>query len=63
MIITFVTENVDEIFNELKIESTDVVKRPALNKEFKIYNCFIKDPDGYLIEIQRFETPEWYANK
>lgn len=63
VIITFVTDNVDEIFNDLKAGSVDVVKYPALNEEFKIYNCFIRDPDSYLIEIQRFETPEWNANK
>ncbi len=65
VVITFVTEEVDEAFKKLKEKAPDIeiVKEPALNERFKIYNGFIKDPDGYLIEIQRFETPEWNENK
>ena len=65
VVITFVTEEVDKVFDELKSKASDIeiVKEPALNERFKIYNCFIKDLDGYLIEIQRFESPEWDDNK
>ena len=65
VVITFVTEEVDKVFEELKLKVPDIeiVKEPALNERFKIYNGFIKDPDGYLIEIQRFESPEWNENK
>jgi hypothetical protein len=24
-----------------------------------IYHCFLRDPNGYLIEIQRFLDPAW----
>jgi catechol 2,3-dioxygenase-like lactoylglutathione lyase family enzyme len=34
-------------------------KEPALNERFKIYNCFFRDPDGYLLEIQAFLDPAW----
>ncbi|MCB0725819.1 MAG: VOC family protein [Ignavibacteria bacterium] len=65
VVITFVTEEVDKVFEELKLKVSEIeiVKEPALNERFKIYNGFIKDPDGYLIEIQRFESPEWNENK
>jgi predicted enzyme related to lactoylglutathione lyase len=65
VVITFVTDEVDKVFEELKAKSPgiEIVKEPALNERFKIYNGFIKDPDGYLIEIQRFESPDWNANK
>ena len=65
VVITFVTQDVDNVFKELKAKVPDIeiIKEPALNERFKIYNGFIKDPDGYLIEIQRFESPEWNANK
>ncbi len=32
---------------------------PALNSEFQIYQIFLRDPNGYLIESQRFEDPRW----
>jgi predicted lactoylglutathione lyase len=65
VVITFVTEEVDKVFDELKSKASDIeiVKEPALNERFKIYNGFVKDPDGYLIEIQRFDSPEWNENK
>ena len=34
-------------------------KQPALDKQYKIYNCFFRDPDGYLLEIQAFLDPAW----
>lgn len=34
-------------------------KLPALNKRHNIYNCFFRDPDGYLLEIQAFLDPAW----
>lgn len=34
-------------------------KLPALNERYKIYNCFFRDPDGYLLEIQAFLDPAW----
>lgn len=60
VIITFVTENADEYFADLKNKNVEFTKELSYNKEYKIYNCFIKDPDGYLIEIQRFEDQRWY---
>jgi len=30
---------------------------PALNPKYNIYHCFLRDPNGYLLEIQRFEQP------
>ena len=34
-------------------------KAPALNPEYRIYHCFLRAPNGYLLEIQRFEDPRW----
>ena len=30
-------------------------KPPELNPKYAIYHCFLRDPNGYLLEIQRFE--------
>jgi len=53
-IITLVTENVDEVYNKLINKGLKIAESPKLNKKFNIYHFFIKDPNGYTIEIQRF---------
>jgi catechol 2,3-dioxygenase-like lactoylglutathione lyase family enzyme len=32
-------------------------KEPADNPPYRIYNAFVRDPNGYLLEIQRFWEP------
>ncbi|QLE39314.1 VOC family protein [Nostoc sp. C052] len=56
VIFTLVTQQVDEWFEYLKERGVDFEKPPTLNEKYNIYHCFFRDPDGYLIEIQRFET-------
>ena len=36
-----------------------IEKGPVFNPDFQIYQMFLRDPNGYLIEIQRFEDPRW----
>lgn len=36
-----------------------VFEKSQLNPRYAIYHCFLRDPSGYLIEIQRFEDPRW----
>ncbi len=37
-----------------------VIERPpALNPRFNIYHLFLRDPSGYLVEIQAFLDPTW----
>lgn len=57
--ITLVTDDVDIWFEKVRAAGHTVVKPPALNGEFGIYHCFVKDPSGYTVEIQRFEDPRW----
>lgn len=47
--LTFVTDRVDEWCAQLKREGVELVKEPA--------DAFVRDPNGYLIEIQRFWEP------
>ncbi|MFW9257204.1 VOC family protein [Nostoc sp. CALU 546] len=56
VIFTVVTQQVDEWFEYLKERGIEFEKPPTLNEKYNIYHCFFRDPDGYLIEIQRFET-------
>lgn len=56
VIFTLVTQQVDEWFNYLQHQGVEFEKPPSLNEKYNIYHCFLRDPNGYLIEIQRFES-------
>jgi catechol 2,3-dioxygenase-like lactoylglutathione lyase family enzyme len=55
--ITLVTDQVDEWCRRLKAHGVELVKEPADNPPYRIYNAFARDPNGYLLEIQRFWEP------
>ena len=61
VIFTLVTSDVDGWYEMLKEEGVAFEKSPSFNPRFQIYHCFLRDPNGYLIEIQRFEDTEWNA--
>lgn len=54
VILTIVTQDVDAWYEHLQSNGVAFDKAPATNPRFRIYHCFLRDPDGYLIEIQRF---------
>ncbi|HEY9804664.1 MAG TPA: VOC family protein, partial [Leptolyngbyaceae cyanobacterium] len=54
VIFTLVTQQVDEWYEYLKKLGVEFEKPPTLNEKYNIYHCFLRDPNGYLIEIQRF---------
>lgn len=57
--LTLVTDQVDQWFEKAKAAGCEIIKEPAATSEYNIYNCFVKDPAGYTLEIQRFEDPRW----
>lgn len=59
LILTFVTEDVDRWYEKLSGQGIVFEKQPAFNPDYNIYHCFLRDPNGYLLEIQRFEDPRW----
>ncbi len=59
VIVTLVTRDVDEWYEQLQAKGVKFEKAPAYNPEYKIYHCFLRDPNGYQVEIQRFEDPRW----
>jgi catechol 2,3-dioxygenase-like lactoylglutathione lyase family enzyme len=59
VIVTFVTEDVDGAYAELGAKGVAFEKAPATNATYDIYNCFFRDPDGYLLEIQKFLSADW----
>jgi catechol 2,3-dioxygenase-like lactoylglutathione lyase family enzyme len=54
VIFTLVTQQVDEWYEQLRQQGATFEKAPVWNDKFKIYHCLLRDPNGYLIEIQRF---------
>jgi catechol 2,3-dioxygenase-like lactoylglutathione lyase family enzyme len=59
VILTFVTDDVDGWRDRLAEKGVVFEKEPAANSEYGIYHCFFRDPNGYLLEIQRFDDPNW----
>jgi catechol 2,3-dioxygenase-like lactoylglutathione lyase family enzyme len=57
VVLTLVTDHVDEWCAHLRTQGVDFVRDPADNPPYRIYNAFVRDPNGYLIEIQRFWEP------
>jgi len=55
VIVTLVTDGVDEWFERLSREGVTVEKPPAHNPKYAIHHMFLRDPEGYLVEIQHFD--------
>ena len=62
IILTLVSDDVDGWHARLVERGVAFEKPPAFNPKFNIYHCFLRDPNGYLIEIQRFDDPAWKAD-
>ena len=59
VIVTLVRDDVDEFCARLVEHGIALEQPPAPNERFAIYHAFLRDPDGYLVEIQRFDDPGW----
>lgn len=56
VIITLVADDVDAWARRVAAAGHDV-EGPSTNERFGLYHCFVRDPDGHLVEIQRFDEP------
>ncbi|MCP3939772.1 MAG: VOC family protein [Actinomycetia bacterium] len=56
LIITLVADDVDEWAARLT-SAGHTVDGPHINERFALYHCFVRDPDGHVVEIQRFDQP------
>ena len=59
VVITFVTQEVDEWHNRLIAAGATIDSPPEYSEQFMVYCFFVRDPNGYLLEFQRFEDPAW----
>lgn len=57
VILTLVTPDVDAWYERLRALGAPIDNPPLINPRYRIYHCFVRDPDGYLVEIQRFLDP------
>jgi catechol 2,3-dioxygenase-like lactoylglutathione lyase family enzyme len=59
VILTLITGAVDDWYHYLQGQGVVFEKAPELNTIYNIYHCFLRDPNGYLIEIQQFLDSSW----
>jgi len=59
VLVTLVTDQVDERHDELVAAGVLCEKEPQLHPDYDVYHAFYRDPDGFLVEIQRFLDPSW----
>ena len=59
VIITLVSDLVDAWHAALVAQGVVFEKPPTYNAAYNIYHCFLRDPNGYLLEIQQFHDPAW----
>jgi catechol 2,3-dioxygenase-like lactoylglutathione lyase family enzyme len=59
VVITLATSDVDGWYTRLKTRGVHFEKPPTHHQAFNIYHAFLRDPNGYLLEIQQFLDPAW----
>lgn len=57
VIMTLVTPDVDGWYEHLRALGVPAERPPTVDLSYRIYHCFVRDPNGYLVEIQRFLDP------
>lgn len=57
VILTLVAADVDGWHDRLRAADVPIEHPPKHNPAYQIYHFFFRDPNGYLLEIQRFDTP------
>lgn len=58
VIFTLISDDVDGWYAYLTKQGVDYETPPTLNEKYQIYHSFLRDPNGYLIEIQKFLADE-----
>jgi catechol 2,3-dioxygenase-like lactoylglutathione lyase family enzyme len=54
VIFTLMTPDVDGWYTHLQAHGANIHRAPMTSERYRVYNLFVRDPSGYLIEIQRF---------
>ena len=59
VIFTLVTDDVDGWCDRVMARGSEIERGPVHNEHFGIYQAFLRDPDGNLLEIQHFDDRDW----
>lgn len=59
VIVTLVSEDVDQHHRALVKAGIHCDQPPQHSARYNVYHAFYRDPDGFVIEIQRFVDPAW----
>ncbi len=59
VVTTLVTDDVDGWCRRILSEGWELASGPEHNERFRIYHAYLEDPDGNVLEIQRFDDPHW----
>lgn len=59
VVLTLVTPDVDEWYAHLRERGVPTDGPPRFNERYLITHFYARDPDGYRLEVQRFEDPRW----
>ena len=57
VVLTLLVDDVEGAFERLRDASADIVSEPAHSERFAAVTAFVRDPNGYLVELQRFDVP------
>ena len=59
VIVTLVRDDVEGYCAAIAERGVAFEKPPTHNERFGITHAFLRDPDGHLVEVQRFDDPGW----
>ena len=59
MILTIVTDDVEGAHARMLAAGATVDGEPEHSDRYRITHAFYRDPDGHVIEVQRFDDPNW----
>lgn len=59
VMVTLVTPDVDGWHERLIGAGVVCDSEPAPNEKYLLYHAFYRDPDGHVIEVQKFLDPRW----
>jgi catechol 2,3-dioxygenase-like lactoylglutathione lyase family enzyme len=62
VIVTLVADDVDGWCRRIVAAGGMIERGPDHSEQFGIYHAFLRDPDGNVLEIQRFDDPEWSSS-
>ena len=59
--LSLVCDDVDGWYERLTARGIVCEGPPEALPQYGVYSFFLRDPDGHLIEVQRFDDPRWFV--